>query len=202
MGSALHLPEKDVPIIMIGAGAGVAPFRGFWNDLRTCNKSSPAVSFFGCRNADKDWLYKEEMSGAVKLTQACAALARMQVGPKRPLAGLFTAFSRPGEGKTGEYVQDQLKKQAKPVKHWVEKLQGTIYICGSSAMGNGVLDALSDILEGGRPTVDALRRIELWQSSGGDPWMDTGQLAALFRLFAVKLLGDFKRTCCHSASDS
>jgi len=31
--------------------------------------------------------------------------------------------------------------------------------------------------------------------------MDTGQLAALFRLFAVKLLGDFKRTCCHSASD-
>jgi len=170
--SPLTLPAKDVPIIMIGAGAGVAPFRGFWDEIRRGPQTAPAALFFGCRHAEQDWLYKDEMNGAVKLGKAgagqgAALLAKVQVGPKRPLTCLFTAFSQPGEGKQKNYVQDMLRAQKASVKHWVEKMGGSVFICGSSAMGNSVLDVLADILEGGRETVDTLRKdgrvvAEMW----------------------------------------
>ncbi|CAE7943763.1 unnamed protein product [Symbiodinium sp. KB8] len=155
--SSLALPSKDVPIVMVGAGAGVAPFRGFWDELRKGPQVAPAVLFFGCRNPAQDWLYKDEMSAAVKLGGGCAALARMQVGPKRPLASLFTAFSRPGEGKEKSYVQDAIKKQGESVKAWVQNMGGYVFICGSTAMGNGVLQALGEVLEGGPEAVDTLK---------------------------------------------
>lgn len=155
--STLKLPSKDVPIVMVGAGAGVAPFRAFWEDLRRGPQVAPAALFFGCRHPEQDWLFKDEMSGAVKLGGGCAALSRMQVGPKRPIASLFTAFSRPGEGKEKCYVQDAIKQQGPSVKAWVQNMEGYIFICGSTAMGNGVLDALAEVLEGGKETVEALR---------------------------------------------
>eukprot|EP00929_Paragymnodinium_shiwhaense_P000214 TRINITY_DN100463_c0_g1_i1.p1 TRINITY_DN100463_c0_g1~~TRINITY_DN100463_c0_g1_i1.p1 ORF type:complete len:1011 (-),score=266.50 TRINITY_DN100463_c0_g1_i1:255-3287(-) len=166
--SPFHLPEKDVPVIMIGSGAGVAPFRGFWEELKRQQRNAPAALFFGCRHPDKDWLFKEEMNGAVKLRMAgCAALQRVQAGPKRPLQALFTAFSRPEGDKKGEYVQDQVRAQAQSVKHWIENMAGFVFICGSSAMGHGVLDALADMLEGGREKVDQFRKdgrivAEMW----------------------------------------
>lgn len=164
--SALKLPEKDVPVIMIGAGAGVAPFRGFWEDLRKGSQTAPAVLFFGCRHAEKDWLYKDEMSAAVKLGAACGALARMRVGPKRPLAALFPAFSRPDDATEKRYVQDQIREQAGMVKMAVEN-EGTVFICGSTAMGNASLEALGEAIDGGMPAVEALRKqgrivAELW----------------------------------------
>lgn len=154
--------------MMVGAGAGVAPFRGFWEEIRRGARSAPAALFFGCRHPDQDWLFKEEMNGAVKLqTAACSALAKMQVGPKRPLSCLFTAFSRPGESEQKKYVQDQVRAQKVSVKHWVEKMAGAVYICGSTGMGNGVLDVLAEVLEGGKDTVEALRKegrivAEMW----------------------------------------
>jgi len=164
--SNFRLPESDVPIIMVGSGAGVAPFRGFWEELRRGPQAAPAALFFGCRHPDKDWLFKEDMSRAVK-NAGCAALARVQAGPKRPLACLFPAFSRPGDGKESKYVQDQVRAQGVSVKHWMEKMDGVFYICGSTAMGKGVLDALAQVLEGGHETVEALRKkgrvvAELW----------------------------------------
>jgi len=164
--SAFHLPEKDVPVIMVGAGAGVAPFRGFWKEMQKGTQKAPAALFFGCRHPEQDWLYKEEMSTAVKLGGS-TGLSRVQVGPKRPLAGLYTAFSRPGDDKKSQYVQDQLRAQKTSVKHWIEKMDGVFYICGSSAMGNAVLDALGDTLEGGKAKVDELRKenriiAEMW----------------------------------------
>jgi len=166
--SALHLPGKDVPIIMVGAGAGVAPFRGFWEELRRGSQTAPAALFFGCRHPEKDWIYKNEMSAAVKLAASgCSALARMQVGPKRPLTCLFTAFSKPGDGKESLYVQQQIKTQGKSVKHWIENMSGAVYICGSTGMGNGVLDVLAELLDGGRDAVESLRQegrivAEMW----------------------------------------
>jgi len=155
--SSLNLPSKDVPIVMVGAGAGIAPFRGFWEDLRRGPQVAPAALFFGCRHPEQDWLFKEEMNAAVKLGGGCAALARMQVGPKRPIAGLFTAFSRPGGSKEKCYVQDAIRQQGASVKAWVQNMGGYVFICGSTAMGNGVLDALAEVLEGGKDTVEALR---------------------------------------------
>jgi len=167
--SPLHLPEKDVPIIMVGAGAGVAPFRGFWEELRISKQvSAPAALFFGCRHPEQDWLYKEEMTAAVKLAApGSLALAKMQKGPKRPLQNLHTAFSRPGEGQQGKYVQDEIRAQGQSLKIWIEKCHGMVFICGSSAMGNGVLEVLSEILDGGCEAVKALRKenrivAEMW----------------------------------------
>jgi len=164
--SPLRLPEKDIPLVMVGAGAGVAPFRGFWEELSKGKQTAPAALFFGCRHPEQDWLFREEMRAAVKLNQN-AALARLQVGPKKPMSNLFTAFSRPEEGKPKQYVQDLLLKEKAAIKHWVEKMGGSVYICGSSAMGNGTLDALAATLEGGKPAVEALRKegrivAEMW----------------------------------------
>lgn len=164
--SALKLPETDVPVVMVAAGAGVAPFRGFWEELRRGKQSAPCALFFGCRHPDQDWLYKEEMNSVVKLAASgCNALAKVQVGPKRPLSCLFPAFSRPDVG-SASYVQDQLRSQAVSVKHWVEKMSGVVFICGSSAMGQGALEALAEIL-GSRERVEALRHegrivAEMW----------------------------------------
>ncbi|CAE7031921.1 Por [Symbiodinium natans] len=52
--SSLTLPSKDVPIVMVGAGAGVAPFRGFWDELRKGPQVAPAVLFFGCRHPNQE----------------------------------------------------------------------------------------------------------------------------------------------------
>jgi sulfite reductase alpha subunit-like flavoprotein len=163
--SPLKLPEKDVPVVMVGAGAGVAPFRGFWEELRKGTQNAPAMLFFGCRHADQDWLFKDEMNAAVKLNGGCGALARMKVGPKRPLAGMYPAFSRPDNAQK-KYVQDVLREQASMVKTAVQN-DGAIFICGSSAMGTAVLDVLGDTLEGGKDAVEDLRKqgrivAEMW----------------------------------------
>jgi len=108
------------------------------------------------------------MTAAVKLAApGSAALARMQRGPKRPLQHLYTAFSRPGEGRQGKYVQDEIRAQGQSLKIWIEKCHGVVFICGSSTMGNGVLEVLAEILDGGRETVEALRKenrivAEMW----------------------------------------
>jgi len=164
--SALKLPEKDVPVIMVGAGAGLAPFRGFWEELRKGKQAAPAVLFFGCRHPDQDWLFKEEMNSVVKLGAGCGALARMKVGPKRPLAALYPAFSRPDDAQEKKYVQDQIREQASMVKLGIEN-DGAVFICGSTAMGNAVLKTLGEIVNGGATEVEALRKsgrivAEMW----------------------------------------
>jgi len=157
--SPLRLPAEDVPIVMVGAGAGVAPFRGFWEELRLEKRSQPATLFFGCRHPEKDWIYRDEMCGSVKPRWS-------QTDSSKPLAAVHTAFSRPSEG-TGCYVQDLLRKEATSLKQWLEKSDGRVFICGSSAMGRAVLDVLGEVLEGGRDAVETLRKenrvvAEMW----------------------------------------
>merc|ERR1711924_101145 len=135
-------------------------------ELRKGSQKAPAVLFFGCRHPEKDWLFKDEMNGAVKLGAACGALARMQVGPKRPLTALYTAFSRPDDESQKQYVQDRIREQASMVKAGIEN-GGTIFICGSTAMGTAVLEVLGETVDGGMPEVEALRKrsrivAEMW----------------------------------------
>lgn len=79
---------KDIsaPLILIGPGSGIAPFRGFWNERRhqiknlipTNKKPGPIWLFFGCRNRGMD-LYKEEKEAALAegvLTKTMVALSR------------------------------------------------------------------------------------------------------------------------------
>jgi len=114
--AGFRLPDDDgVPLIMIGPGTGLAPFRGFLQE-RAARKANgavlgPALLFFGCRHADQDFLYADEL-------KAFAADGVVE---------LHTAFSRGDGPKT--YVQHLIAQQQDRV--WNLIGQGAItYVCG------------------------------------------------------------------------
>ena len=114
--AGFRLPDdSSVPIIMIGPGTGLAPFRGFLQE-RAARKATgaalgPAMLFFGCRHPDQDFLYADELKA-------------MAAGG---ITELFTAFSRAEGPKT--YVQHLLA--AEKDKAWSLIEQGAIiYVCG------------------------------------------------------------------------
>jgi cytochrome P450/NADPH-cytochrome P450 reductase len=114
--AGFRLPEDDsLPIIMIGPGTGLAPFRGFlWERADRKKKGAslgPAMLFFGCRHPDQDFLYADEL-------KAFAGDGVVE---------LHTAFSRGDGPKT--YVQHLLTAQKEKVWSLIE--QGAIiYVCG------------------------------------------------------------------------
>jgi cytochrome P450/NADPH-cytochrome P450 reductase len=117
--AGFRLPDDgSVPIIMIGPGTGLAPFRGFLQERASRKQKGatlgPAMLFFGCRHPDQDYLYASEL-------KAFAADG---------VTELYTAFSR-GEGpKT--YVQHLIAAQKEKVWNLIE--QGAItYVCGDGS---------------------------------------------------------------------
>jgi cytochrome P450/NADPH-cytochrome P450 reductase len=123
------LPEDErTPLIMIGAGTGLAPYRGFLQDLRARARSGrqPAANllFFGCRHRDHDYIYQQE-------------LEEME---SQGLVRLFTAFSRGGDAKV--YVQDRLAENGALIWQTLQQ-GGMLYVCGdASGMAAGVRAAL------------------------------------------------------------
>jgi sulfite reductase (NADPH) flavoprotein alpha-component len=107
-----RLPGDDVPIILIGAGTGVAPYRAFLQEREARGASGKSWLFFGERNFDSDFLYQTEWQDFLKDD----VLTRMNV-----------AFSRDGAAKT--YVQHRLLDQARDVYAWLEE-GAHIYVCG------------------------------------------------------------------------
>jgi cytochrome P450/NADPH-cytochrome P450 reductase len=131
--SAFRLPEDAAtPIIMIGPGTGLAPFRGFLQERAWLKSQGTPVGrsmlFFGCRHPEQDFLYADEL----------AALARDGV------TDLKVAFSRiPGEKKM--YVQDLLLEEQDAVWQMVES-GAVVYVCGdASRMAPDVRRALAAI---------------------------------------------------------
>ena len=114
--AGFRLPDDpSVPVIMIGPGTGLAPFRGFLQERAHRKaqgaKLGPAVLFFGCRHPDQDFLYADEL-------KAFAADG---------ITELHTAFSRGDGPKT--YVQHMVAAQKDRVWSLIE--QGAIvYVCG------------------------------------------------------------------------
>ncbi len=118
-GSAFRLPaDPRTPIIMVGPGTGLAPFRGFLQERaaqRTAGREvGPSMMFFGCRHEAKDYLYREELE----------AFARDGV------AELHVAFSRMQAQKV--YVQDLLRERRQRV--WALLQEGAVvYVCGDAS---------------------------------------------------------------------
>jgi cytochrome P450/NADPH-cytochrome P450 reductase len=114
--AGFRLPDDvSVPIIMIGPGTGLAPFRGFLQE-RAARKAGdaslgPAMLFFGCRHPEQDFLYAEEL-------KAFAADG---------ITELHTAFSRADGPKT--YVQHLVAAQQDKVWSLIEQ-GAVIYVCG------------------------------------------------------------------------
>lgn len=122
---ALRLPASpSVPLILVGPGTGVAPFRAFLQHRQALIRSgaepkpSPSMLFFGCRNAGGDFLYREEWE------------QMQQEGVLAAVGGLVTAFSRDQPSKV--YVQHRIREQAEHVWSWLSVKGAAVYVAGSA----------------------------------------------------------------------
>ncbi|XP_069039695.1 NADPH-dependent diflavin oxidoreductase 1 isoform X2 [Lepisosteus oculatus] len=131
--------DADTPVIMVGPGTGVAPFRAALQE-RTALDRTGNVLFFGCRSESRDFYCRsewEEMQKAGRLT-------------------LFTAFSRDQEEKV--YVQHLVRQQAGLLWDLIANRAAHVYIAGNAKqMPAAVADALKAVFqaEGGLSDPDA-----------------------------------------------
>jgi cytochrome P450 / NADPH-cytochrome P450 reductase len=126
--------DPQRPMIMIGAGTGLAPFRGFLQERAAQQAGGATVAtsllFFGCRTSEDDYLYEDELSryqadGVVKVE---------------------AVFSREGDSKR-RYVQDAIVERADEVWELIENQRANIYVCGNAnTMAPGVRTALIQVL--------------------------------------------------------
>ena len=130
--AGFRLPDDpSVPIIMIGPGTGLAPFRGFLQ-ARAAQKAGgatlgPAMLFFGCRHPEQDFIYADELKAFAD----------------DGITELFVAFSRSDGPKT--YVQHLLAAQKARVWELIEQ-GAVIFVCGDgSKMEPDVKAALMQI---------------------------------------------------------
>lgn len=104
--SAHFHPPKDgtKPLIMVGPGTGIAPFRGFLHERKATGASGKNWLFFGEQNAATDFYYQDELDALQK---------------EGVLSRLDTAFSRDQAKKI--YVQDRMLEQGKELWQWLEE---------------------------------------------------------------------------------
>ena len=121
--------DATVPVIMIGPGTGIAPFRSFLEERRASKLTGRSWLFFGDRKARLDFLYQDELEGYL----ADGTLSRLD-----------TAFSRDGGGKV--YVQQRMLEQGELLWSWLAE-GAFIYVCGDAQrMAKDVDSALQDIM--------------------------------------------------------
>jgi sulfite reductase (NADPH) flavoprotein alpha-component len=138
---AFALPaDPRTPIIMIGPGTGIAPFRSFLWHRQAAGAPGKAWLFFGHQCEATDFFYRDE-------------LAAFQQGGT--LTRLSTAWSRDGAQKV--YVQDRLREAGGELFAWLQD-GAHLYVCGDAKrMAKDVEGALTDIAaaHGGKSAADA-----------------------------------------------
>ena len=142
-------PER--PIIMIGPGTGVAPFRAFLHERQASNAPGPNWLFFGHQRKDCDFFYEDEF------------LAMHAAGH---LTRLSLAWSRDGNDKV--YVQHRMREAGHEVWAWL-KHGAHVYVCGDALrMAKDVETALTDIVaeHGGRTPAEAIRFVGELKANG------------------------------------
>lgn len=117
--TAFHLPESlETPIIMVGPGTGVAPFRGFLQKRSLQKQAGETLGeahlYFGCRHPEEDYLYEEEL----------------QAAEAEGIVTLHTVFSRVGAEKC--YVQHIMEEDAAKLVDLLDN-GAHLYICGDGS---------------------------------------------------------------------
>ena len=154
--------DMQAPLIMVGPGTGVAPFRGFLRERAARQAQSeaigPALLFFGCRDTQQDFLYEEEL----------------REYEARGVTTLIAAFSR-AAGQEKTYVQDAIAAHSDAV--WALLQQGaTIYVCGeASRMAPAVRAAFGAVYRqqtgaGEQQAVEWLKALEAEDRYLADVW--------------------------------
>lgn len=129
--NAFRVPENsDTPIIMVGPGTGIAPFRAFLEEREATEAKGDNWLFFGDRTEKEDFIYHDEIEAWTK-------------------SGLLTkldlAFSRDQEEKI--YVQTRMQEKGAELFEWLER-GGYFYICGDATyMAKDVDKALHEIIQ-------------------------------------------------------
>jgi len=126
---AFHLPEDHgAPMIMIGPGTGVAPFRAFLQERRALGATGRNWLFFGDQKRASDFLYEEEILGFQR---------------DGFLTELDLAFSRDQSERI--YVQQRMRERARDIWAWLEE-GAHLFVCGGAAMGKDVEASLAAII--------------------------------------------------------
>ncbi|WP_276731256.1 assimilatory sulfite reductase (NADPH) flavoprotein subunit [Bacillus sp. (in: firmicutes)] len=122
--------DPETPIIMVGPGTGVAPFRSFMQEREEAGAEGKAWMFFGDQHFVTDFLYQTEWQNWLK----DGVLTKMDV-----------AFSRDTEEKV--YVQHRMLEQSADLFEWLQE-GAAVYICGDEKhMAHDVHNTLLEIIE-------------------------------------------------------
>ena len=120
--------DASVPIIMIGPGTGIAPFRAFLHERMATAAPGRNWLFFGHQRHDYDFFYEDELTAM----KAAGVLTRLSL-----------AWSRDDNQKF--YVQDRMREVGRDLWAWLAD-GAQIYVCGAIAMGKDVERALLDVI--------------------------------------------------------
>jgi sulfite reductase (NADPH) flavoprotein alpha-component len=122
--------DGNLPMIMIGPGTGVAPFRAFLQERRARGDAGKNWLFFGEQHAASDFYYRDELQGM----QSDGLLTQLSL-----------AFSRDQAQKI--YVQDRIREQGAELWRWLQE-GAPLYICGdASQMAKDVDQALRQVAQ-------------------------------------------------------
>jgi sulfite reductase (NADPH) flavoprotein alpha-component len=125
---SFHPPDDDRPLVLVGAGTGLAGLRAHLRHRQAAGQHRNWL-VFGERSAAHDYFHREEIEGWL----ASGHLQRLDI-----------AFSRDQQRRV--YVQDRLREAAGDLRRWVDD-GAAIYVCGNlQYMAAGVAEALDEIL--------------------------------------------------------
>jgi sulfite reductase (NADPH) flavoprotein alpha-component len=136
--------DPNKPIIMIGPGTGLAPFRAFLQERQATKAPGPNWLYFGHQRSDYDFFYEDEL----KAMRSSGLLTRLTL-----------AWSRDGKEKI--YVQHRMRDDGRDLWTWLER-GAHIYVCGDALrMAKDVERALVDVVaeHGKRSPEDAARYV-------------------------------------------
>jgi sulfite reductase (NADPH) flavoprotein alpha-component len=122
--------DNNKPMIMVGPGTGIAPFRAFLEERKAIGAKGKNWLFFGDQRKATDFLYQDEFEAMLK---------------EGTLSKLDLAFSRDQANKI--YVQNRMIEQAKDLYAWLQE-GAYFFVCGdASRMAKDVDDALHKVIE-------------------------------------------------------